>query len=146
MSATALDTERITVSDRIIDEARDTPVTTGSTLVLRSAEGADIELPADLQRILLHTLASIAGDNQVTIGRMPEELTSTVAAELLGVSRPTLMKWARAGEIESFTVGSHTRFQRDEVMRVRALRADKRAAAHEALREFGAEHEELFDD
>ncbi|EYT49857.1 helix-turn-helix domain-containing protein [Brachybacterium muris] len=146
MSATALATERITVSDRIIDEARDTPVTTGSTLVLRSAEGADIELPADLQRILLHTLASIAGDNQVTIGRMPEELTSTVAAELLGVSRPTLMKWARAGEIESFTVGSHTRFQRDEVLRVRALRAAKRAAAHEALREFGAEHAELFDD
>lgn len=146
MSATALATERITISDHIIDEARDTPVTTGSSLILRSAEGTDVELPADLQQILLHTLASIAGDNQVTIGRMPEELTSTVAAELLGVSRPTLMKWAHAGEIESFTVGSHTRFQRDEVLRVRALRASQRAAAHEALREFDAEHEELFDD
>lgn len=146
MSATALATERITISDRIIDEARDTPIATGSTLVLRSAAGTNIELPADLQRILLHTLTSIAGDSQVTIGRMPEELTSTVAAELLGVSRPTLMKWARAGEIESFTVGSHTRFQRDEVLRVRALRADKRAAAHESLREFDAEHEEMFED
>lgn len=146
MSATALGTERITLSDHIIDEARDTPVTTGSTLVLRSAEGTEIGLPVDLQQILLHTLASIADDNQVTIGRMPEELTSTVAAELLGVSRPTLMKWARAGEIDSFTVGSHTRFQRDEVLRVRAQRADTRAAAHEALREFDAKHEELFDD
>lgn len=146
MPATALATERITISDHIIDEARDTPVTTGSALVLRSAEGEDVELPADLQQILLHTLASIAGDGEVTIGRMPEELTSTVAAELLGVSRPTLMKWARAGEIESFTVGSHTRFRRDEVLRVRALNARKRAAAHEALREFDAEHEEMFDD
>ncbi len=146
MSATALGTERITLSDHIIDEARDTPVTTGSTLVLRSAEGTEIGLPVDLQQILLHTLASIADDNQVTIGRMPEELTSTVAAELLGVSRPTLMKWARAGEIDSFTVGSHTRFQRDEVLRARAQRADTRAAAHEALREFDAKHEELFDD
>ena len=146
MSATTLATERITISDHIIEEARDTPVATGSTLVLRSAEGTEIELPVDLQQILLHTLASIAGDNQVTIGRMPEELTSTVAAELLGVSRPTLMKWARAGEIDSFTVGSHTRFQRDEVLRVRAQRADKRAAAHEALREFDAEYEGMFDD
>lgn len=31
----------------------------------------------------------------MVVGRMPEELTSTVAADLLGVSRPTLMKWAR---------------------------------------------------
>ena len=146
MPATALTTERITISDRIIDEARATPVTSDTVLVRRSAEGEDVELPADLQQILLHTLTSIAGDSQVSIGRMPEELTSTVAAELLGVSRPTLMKWARAGEIESFTVGSHTRFQRDEVLRVRAQRADKRAAAHEALREFDAENKEMFED
>lgn len=146
MPATALATERITISDHIIEEARDTPITTGSTLVLRSAEGSDIELPADLQRVLLHTLTSIAGDGEITIGRMPEELTSTVAADLLGVSRPTLMKWARAGEIDSFTVGSHTRFTRDEVLRVRAQRADERAAAHAALREFDAAHDEVFDD
>lgn len=146
MPATALATERITISDHIIEEARDTPVPTGSTLVLRSAEGTDIELPADLQEVLLHTLASIAGDGQLTIGRMPEELTSTVAADLLGISRPTLMKWARAGEIESFTVGSHTRFTRDEVLRVRALKVRKRAAAHESLREFDAEHAEMFED
>jgi excisionase family DNA binding protein len=146
MPATALATERITISDHIIDEARDMPVTSDSTLVLRTAEGEEMELPADLQQILLHTLSSIAGDGQVTIGRMPEELTSTVAADLLGVSRPTLMKWARAGEIASFTVGSHTRFQRDEVLRVRALRARKRTAAHEALREFDAEHEEMLED
>src|SRR5699024_7420608 len=106
----------------------------------------DIELPADLQEVLLHTLASIAGDGQLTIGRMPEELTSTVAADLLGVSLPPLRKWTRAGEIESFTVGSHTRFTRDEVLRVRALKVRKRAAAHESLREFDAEHAEMFED
>ena len=57
MSATALATERITISDHIIDEARGTPVTSDAVLVLRSAEGEDVELPADLQRVLLHTLA-----------------------------------------------------------------------------------------
>ena len=49
--------------------------------MLRSADGEDVELPTDLQRVLLHTLASIARGGEVTIGRMPEELISTVAAE-----------------------------------------------------------------
>lgn len=146
MPATALVTERITIDDHIIDEARDTPVATGSTLVLRSSEGDEVELPASLQRILLHTLSSIAGDSQVTIGRMPEELTSTVAADLLGVSRPTLMKWAQAGEIDSFTVGTHTRFRRDEVLRVRTLRAQDRVSAHEALLAFDEAHDDLLED
>ena len=57
------------------------PVTPDAVLVLRSADGEDVELPTDLQRVLLHTLASIARGGEVTIGRMPEELISTVAAE-----------------------------------------------------------------
>ena len=83
---------------------------------------------------------------EVRIGPRPEELTSTFAAELLGVSHPTLMKWARAGEIGSFAVGSHTRFRREKVRRVRALRSQQRAAAHESLRDFDAEYEEKFVD
>lgn len=146
MSATALATERISISDHIVDEARDTPLSKSSTLVLRTADGEEFTLPAELQQVLLRTLASIAGDGEVTIGRMPDELTSTVAADLLGISRPTLMKWARNSEINSFKVGSHTRFQREEVLRVRALRAQQRAAAHEALRAFDEEHEDLLDD
>lgn len=126
---------------RIADEARDAPVMTGSFLVLRSAEGEDVGLPADLQHVLLNTIASIADDREITIGRMPEELTSTAAADLLGISRPTLIKWARSGAIASLAADTRTRFRRDEVMRVRARRARKRAGALEALREFDAEHE-----
>src|SRR5699024_8301713 len=99
---------RIIIDDYIIAESRDVPVTTACALVLRCAEGEDVELLSGLQHFLLNTLASIADDVEVTIGRMPEVLTSTVAA-LLGISRPTLMKWARAGEIASFAVGTHPR-------------------------------------
>lgn len=146
MTATMLATERITISDHTIGEARDTPVSGSSTLILRTADGEEITLPADLQRVLLGTLASIASDGEVTVGRTPEVLTSTVAADLLGISRPTLMKWARDSEIASFKVGTHTRFKRDEVLRVRKLRAQQRSTAFDELRAFGEQHEEVFDD
>lgn len=146
MAATLLTTDRITISDRIVDEARDTPPLTKASLVLRTDDGAEVTLPRDLQKVLLGALTSIANDGEVTIGRMPEELTSTVAADLLGVSRPTLMKWVHDDEIASFKVGTHTRFQRDEVLRVRDLRAKQRRAAFDELRSLDEAHEELFDD
>lgn len=146
MAATLLTTDRITISDRIVDEARDTPPLTNASLVLRTDDGAEVTLPRDLQKVLLGALTSIANDGEVTIGRMPEELTSTVAADLLGVSRPTLMKWVHDDEIASFMVGTHTRFRRDEVLRVRDLRAKQRRAAFDELRSLDEAHEELFDD
>lgn len=146
MAATLLTTDRITISDRIVDEARDTPPLTNASLVLRTDDGAEVTLPRDLQKVLLGALTSIANDGEVTIGRMPEELTSTVAADLLGISRPTLMKWVHDDEIASFKVGTHTRFRRDEVLRVRDLRAKQRRAAFDELRSLDEAHEELFDD
>lgn len=145
MTPTTLAAERITISDHTIDEARSAPVSPTTTLILRAADGEEVTLPANLQKMLLNTLASIADTGEVSIGRTPENLTSTVAADLLGVSRPTLMKWAREGEIDSFKVRTHTRFKRDEVLRVRTLRAQQRSAAFDDLRAFDAEHEESFE-
>lgn len=138
--------DRITITDRIVDEARGTPPLHGASLTLRTTDGTEVDLPHDLQNVLLGTVRSIASNGRVTIGRMPDELTSTVAADLLGISRPTLMKWARDGEIDSFTVGTHTRFQREEVLRVQALRAQRRATAHGELLAVDEEHGELFGD
>lgn len=67
---------------------------------------------------------------------MPDELSSSTAADILGVSRPTLMKWAKEGKIPSFKVGTHTRFRRDEVLELKRLRAKKRSDAFDELREF----------
>ncbi|MGP9846331.1 helix-turn-helix domain-containing protein [Brachybacterium sp. 107] len=146
MAATLLTTNRITISDRIVDEACDTPPLTNASLVLRTDDGAEVNLPRDLQRVLLGALTSLANDGEVTICRMPEELTSTVTADLLGVSRPTLMKWVHDDEISSFKVGTHTRFRRDEVLRVRDLRAKQRRAAFDELRSLDEAPEELFVD
>lgn len=148
--------ERISISSETVREAQETTETVrrgtqrnsvrGASLVLRTADGLDVELPNGIQDTLLSALASIASTGSVSIGQVPDELTSTVAADMLGVSRPTLLKWARQGVIESFTVGTHTRFHRDDVVALRAKRAAERRQALDELMAFDLEHEELLDD
>ena len=58
----------------------------------------------------------------MTLGSMPKELTTTAAAKLLGVSRPTLMKWVGEGRLASHKVGRHTRFESEDVLRLKEQR------------------------
>lgn len=146
MSATLARTAPITITDSIVQAARETGIPHDATLVLRDSEGAETPLPDAVQGVLLRALSLIATRGEVTIGSMPEDLTSTVAADLLGISRPTLMKRAREGAIESFKVGTHTRFKRDDVLRARERRVIEQRAALAALQEFDAQHPELLDD
>ena len=107
----------------------------------------DTTLPSSLQDMLFHTLRIIGEGGSVSIGQMPEELTSTVAANLLGVSRPTLLRWSREGKIDSFKVGAHTRFHLTEVMKLRDQRESERRKRFEELRALDAEGDfEFFND
>lgn len=139
-------TERITISAQTVRAAQ-APARQGSTLVLRDANGGEVELPDEVQRTLLHALTAIAEHGSVSIAQMPDELTSTVAADILGISRPTLLRWTREGLIESFKVGSHTRFRRSDVLRLREQRETERRDAFEKLRALdAADNFELFED
>lgn len=146
MTATVLANKQIVVSDATADAAQRVEVPRGATVALRAPSGDEVMLPGDVQELILRVLESLVHDGSVSVGRLPQQLTSTVAAEVLGVSRPTLMKWAREGVIDSFKVGSHTRFHRDEVARVVHERRVQRRAAFDELRELEAEHEHQFDD
>lgn len=131
----ALAAEHITLDDDTVRLAHETRLSSGASLVLRHADGSEIELPVSIQHMLMDTLESVAANGSASLRRMPEELTSTTAADVLSVSRPTLMKWVREGKIQCFKVGSHTRFKRADVVRLRDQRAAERQAAFEALRE-----------
>ena len=86
----------------------------------------------------------VAQRGQVKISRVPEELTSTVAAELLGVSRPTLMKWAKEGKIATHKRGTHSRFKREDVLQLKRQRAEERMKAFQEWRAFEEENAHLF--
>ena len=85
-------------------------------------------------RTLLHQIIAIVGEGgTVTVGSMPPVITTTVAAEVLGVSRTTLMKFVRSGELPSQQVGSHTKLKRDDVLAFRRSRLMKQREALDKL-------------
>lgn len=145
--AAALMEKRINFTHETALKAQSADLHPGVSLALKNSQGGDVPLPAELQHTLLsilHLIAEQDSPGAVSIGHVPEELTSTVAADLLGVSRPTLMKWAKNGEIESFKVGSHTRFHREDVFALKEARRAQRRRALQELRELDAENEELL--
>lgn len=98
-------------------------------------DGSTAELPDTLISVVQRTLRSIGdGKNTLTIGSLPSELTTTAAADLLGISRTTLMKRIHRGEIPSHKVGTHTRLKASDVLAAQeSARAGRREAAERLL-------------
>jgi excisionase family DNA binding protein len=69
----------------------------------------ELDLPAMVVRLLVHLLTELADGNAVTIMPIHAELTTQQAADLLGVSRPFIVKQMEGGAIAFRKVGSHRR-------------------------------------
>lgn len=149
MGTELLPAARIQVDDQTMREAQETialPDVKDAVLVLRFPDGTERELPTKLETLLGDAVRALIQQGSVSMGQLPEELTSTVAADLLSVSRPTLMKWVRDGEIDSYRVGSHTRFRREVVLAKKAEIAARQRTAFNELRAFDDEFGEDFTD
>lgn len=117
----------------VTDRAAKTTLTVTSTEVeqagsvdLSSLESA---VPPELARILTTVVAVVAAGGTVTIGSVPSEVTTTTAAQMLDISRPTLMKLIGEGGIPAHKVGTHTRLKSADVIAYQErLRATQRAA------------------
>ncbi|MDR2566903.1 MAG: excisionase family DNA-binding protein [Bifidobacteriaceae bacterium] len=92
-------------------------------------------LPRELAKLLQAVLGAIASGKALAIHSLPEELTTTVAAEQLGVSRPTLMRMIRDGEIPARMEGSHHRLKTADVLEAKREGLARRRRAFEELRD-----------
>lgn len=145
-------TERILTSETAANQARvaltDLNGAEGTLCVERRGQHTQ-PLPPETGRILQQVLEAIAQGHTVTVGAMPEEISTSTAADVLGVSRPTLMKMIRAGEIAAHKVGTHHRLASDDVYAARKARRSRERAAFERLRElddsFECEHHPFTD-
>jgi excisionase family DNA binding protein len=68
-----------------------------------------------------------------------EQFTTTEAAAMLGLSRPTLMKLVESGEINHIMVGTHHRIPVEGILAFQRARNARRTRAAEALADFSNE-------
>lgn len=93
------------------------------------------QISPEFTKLVVRLLDDMARGRTVTVSALPEELTTTVAAEQLGVSRSTLMKWIRTGDIDAHKVGAHTRVRTADVMALRRERVTRQREQLERLLE-----------
>lgn len=108
---------------------------------VRLSNGDVLPLPPRLAKFI-ERMIEAATAQTTRIMSLPEELTTTVAADQLGVSRPTLMKWARQGKIDSHKVGSHHRFKTSDVQKLANQLHEEKERAFAELRALDEQLEE----
>lgn len=101
--------------------------------------GRSTVIPPELGRMIQRLLDAVAQGETITVSRLPKELTTSAAAALLDISRPTLMKLIESGQIASHKVGSHHRLLASDVMAAKKARRARELAAFNALRELDDE-------
>jgi len=92
-----------------------------------------ITLPASAVRLLVRILSEMAEGNAVTLIPIHAELTTQQASQLLGVSRPFLIKLLEAGELKFRKVGTHRRITFSDLMEYKRKTDADRAKALDEL-------------
>lgn len=102
--------------------------------------GETVVLPAAALRLIIDLLAAMADGNAVTLVPIGAELTTQQAADLLGVSRPFLIRQLEAGEIPFRKVGTHRRVLFADVM---TFKREVEAKRVESLKELAEQAQDL---
>jgi excisionase family DNA binding protein len=107
---------------------------------LVSPDGAQLEIPTSIYKVLVAAVAAMAQGNAVSIIPVHHELTTQQAADLLNVSRPHLVKLLGDGAIPFHKTGAHRRIYFEDLMRFRDLRDAERQKALRDLTQKSAEY------
>lgn len=110
----------------------------GCYLVGRGVDD-QVELDPEIHQVLLRVVDALRQGKAVTVTPRAMTLTTQQAAELLGVSRPTVVKLMDDGRIPFERPGTHRRVRLEDVL---DYRESRRRHQHAALDAFGPSEEE----
>lgn len=99
------------------------------TTTLSGSNGEHLVLPPEVFEVLRGVVEALASGQAVTVAPVHQRLTTQEAADLLGVSRPTLVKLLEAGEIPFEQPGRHRRVRLVDVLAYRERASRERRAA-----------------
>jgi excisionase family DNA binding protein len=130
------DAELLAQASRLMGEALDRSRARRIALVEERDDGGDItrlEVPPATLRLLSQILALMARQQTFVLYPESSELTTKQAAEVLGVSRPFLIRVLEAGQIPFRKVGRHRRVLMQDVLAYKKTMQIKRRTALDEL-------------
>ena len=79
-------------------EAREILKNSEETTIELTVSGRESQQLGDaLNQVIQHVFHALANGQSIDVQPVPQDLTTTVAAQRIGISRPTLMKAIRSG-------------------------------------------------
>lgn len=114
-----------TEAKKLLGDSNETAV----TLTVSGNESQ--EIGDALSQVIQQVLHALAQGQRIEIQTSPQYLTTTMAARRIGISRPTLMKAIRSGELPAFKVGSHFRIRTEDADAFRKTLLEKTIAQKE---------------
>lgn len=98
--------------------------------------GHEITLPTPVREALYDVVLALSQDRGITLIPRQSMLTTQQAADLLNISRPTLVKLLEEGRIPFEKPGRHRKVKLDALVQYqRQMRAHRRAALNELTRD-----------
>lgn len=114
--------------------------TTGEQLTrVVGPDGESIVLPAPAFEALKAVVTAMAQGLAMTLIPSGRELTTQEAADLLRISRPSVIRLLEDGTIPFHKVGTHRRINVEDILAYRAARNEQRRAALRELTEISEE-------
>ncbi len=131
----SLNRSTVTFENEAIEQARTFkadfawPQDAPGPVTLLGRDDRPVTLPREVAVVFGAVLDAMARGGTVTISTVPEEMTTSYAADQLSISRPTLMKMIERGEIPAHRVGTHWRLYTKDVMAALEVRRQAEFAA-----------------
>ncbi|MDU2571219.1 MAG: helix-turn-helix domain-containing protein [Rothia mucilaginosa] len=114
-----------TEAKKLLGDSNETAV----TLTVSGNESQ--EIGDALSQVIQQVLHALAQGQRIEIQTSPQYLTTTMAARRIGISRPTLMKAIRSGDLPAHKVGSHFRIRTEDADAFRKTLLEKTIAQKE---------------
>lgn len=97
-----------------------------------STPGDQVELPVEVYRVVRQVVEALRQGLAVTVVPQTQTLTTQQAADLLGVTRPTVIKLLDEGKVPFERSGTHRRILLRDLLTYRRQRRSEQYAALEA--------------
>lgn len=98
-------------------------------MLVGPGRGDRVPVPAEVHRVLVQVVESLQAGRAVTVAPLSMTLTTQQAADLLNVSRPTVVKLIEDGQIPSERISHRRQLRLADVLAYRERRRNEQLAA-----------------